>query len=378
MPLMPNGKVDRQALPQPQADGAAETSVKPRDEFELQLAKIWEKVLVIKNIGIKDNFFDLGGHSLLIVQLFSRIQKIFDRDLPLNTLFQAPTIEQLAGILRQEDWSSPWSSLVSIQPGGSNPPFFCVHGCTGKVLHFYDLARLLGPEQPFSGLSALGLEKGQVPHTRFEDMAAHYIKEIQTFQFDGPYFIGGSGDGCGIVMEMAHQLASQGQNIGLIVLFSPTPLKPKISSTKHYIYRRSLRRFFFLLNNLLKKRPLIPAIINAFLNRVLWHWRIFHKYLPRHIFRWRRFIAAFRKAQFSYTPRAYQGPITCFLSEEFSINHKKLIPDWYKLDAGGIDIRFVPGTINTMWQEPHVQILAEQLKVCLEKAQKDNEKFIDT
>jgi thioesterase domain-containing protein len=312
------------------------------------------------------------------VQLFAWIRKIFGKELPLTTLFQAPTIEQLAGILRQEDWSSPWSSLVPIKHGGSKPPFFSVHGCTGRVLHFYDLARLLGPEQPFFGLSALGLEKGQVPHTQFEDMAAHYIKEIRTIQFDGPYFIGGSGDGCGIAMEMAHQLASQGQNIGLLVLFSPTPLKPIISSTKLYTYRRSLRRFFFLLNNLLKKRPLIPAIINAFLTRVLWHWRIFHRYLPRHIFRWRRFIAAFNRARFSYTPRAYQGRITCFLSDEFSLNHKKLIPDWYKLDAGGIDIRFVPGTINTMWQEPHVQILAEQLKACLEEAQKDSEEFIDT
>jgi thioesterase domain-containing protein len=267
---------------------------------------------------------------------------------------------------------------VPIQHVGSKPPFFCVHGCTGKVLHFYDIARLLGPEQPFYGLSALGLEKGQVLHTQFEDMAAHYIKEVRTIQFDGPYHIGSSGDGCGIAMEMAHQLASQRQNIGLIVLFSPTPFKPQISSTKLYTYRRSLRRFFFLLNNLLQKRPLIPAIINAFLNRVLWHWKIFHKYLPRHIFRWRRFIAAFNRARFSYTPRAYQGRITCFLSDEFSLNHKKLIPDWYKLDAGKIDFRFVLGTINTMWQEPYVRILAEKLKACLEEAQTNSEGSIDT
>jgi len=209
-------------------------------------------------------------------------------------------------------------------------------------------------------------------------MAAHYIKEIRTIQFDGPYFIGGSGDGCGIVMEMAHQLESQGQNLGLIALFSPTALKPKISSTKLYTYRRSLRRFFFLLNNLLKKRPLIPAIVNAFLNRVLWQWKILHRYLPRHIHRWRRFIATFSRARFSYTPRAYQGRITCFLSDEFSLNYKKSLQDWYELASGGIDIRFVPGTINTMWQEPHVQVLAEQLKACLEEAQTNSEGFIDT
>ncbi|MDC3237176.1 amino acid adenylation domain-containing protein [bacterium] len=382
LPRTPNGKVDHRALPGPdlerlRRETKAEALVAPRDALELQLTEIWEKVLGVKNIGMKDNFFDLGGHSLLAVNLFARIQKIFGKDLPLNTLFQAPTIGQLARIIRQEGFSAPWSSLAPIQHGGSKPPFFCVHGCTGKILFFYDLARFLGLEQPFYGLSALGLEKGQVPHDKIEDMATHYIKEIRTVQINGPYFIGASGAGCTIALEMAHQLESQGQHVALIVLMAPAHVKPIISSTKlHPYYRylnRHLRIYFRLLNILIKSRPRIPLIKSAFFNRVLWPWKIFHRFIPIEIHRFHRFLDALGRARLSYTPpQAYHGRITCFLREEFSHDHKKAIGDWYEIAVGGLDVRFVPGTILSMWQEPHVQILAEKLIACLNEAQKNS------
>ena len=90
-----------------------------RDALDLQLTQIWEKVLGITPIGLQENFFDLGGHSLLAVQLFDYIERLCGKKLPLATLFQAPTIEHLAHVLRQDDWVAPWSSLVAIQPGGS-------------------------------------------------------------------------------------------------------------------------------------------------------------------------------------------------------------------------------------------------------------------
>ena len=184
-------------------------------------------MLGIKNVGIGDNFFDLGGHSLLAVQLFAQIQKIFGKDLPLTTLFQAPTIEQLADVLRQEGWSSPWSSLVPMQHRGSKPPFFCVHGCGGIVFHMQGFARHLFPEQPFYGLKAQGLEKGQTPHSRIEDMAAFYIKEIQTVQPDGPYYLGSTGRGSAVVLEIAQQFKSQGQNVVFLALINAGAL-PRI------------------------------------------------------------------------------------------------------------------------------------------------------
>jgi aspartate racemase len=379
LPLTPNGKLDRRALPAPGKDRQelTESSAKPRDELEIQLTKIWEKVLGIKNVGIKDNFFDLGGHSLLAMQLFVRIRKIFGKDLPLNILFQAPTIEQLACIFRQEGFAAPWSSLVPIQNGGARPPFFCTHGCTGRVLHFHDLARHLGPDQPFYGLTAQGMDNEKDPQKQIEEIAAHYIKEIQTIQLDGPYFIGGSGGGCAIAFEMAHQLKSQGQKVALIVLISPPHAQLNLSDldTSNLdlsIGSMPLREFYHLLITLIKSRPLMPAIKNSFSNRILYRWKIFHRFIPIEIHRRRRFLKSFNEALLSYTPKAYLGRISFILRDEFASNPQKGLCDWQSLSVGGLDVRFVPGTFMTMWREPHVQILADQLKSCLDEAQKNS------
>ena len=149
-------------------------------------------MLGITPIGVRENFFDLRGHSLLAVRLFAQIEQASGRQLPLATLFQAPTVEQLTGMLRQEGWSAPWSCLVAIQPGSSKPPFFCIHSSGGHVgLSYYELARHLGSDHPLYGLQALGLDGQTAPLTRFEDMAAHYLTEIRSLQPEGPYFLGG-------------------------------------------------------------------------------------------------------------------------------------------------------------------------------------------
>jgi thioesterase domain-containing protein len=236
-------------------------------------------------------------------------------------------------------------------------------------MHFHDLARLLGPDQPFYGLNALGLEKGQVPHTRIEDIAAHYLEEIRTIQSNGPYFIGGAGDGCFIALEMAHQLKSQGQNSAKIVLLAPPPLKTNISSTKLYTYGRRLKIFFLGFNHVIKHGPLMPAIKDSFSNRILYRWKIFHRYVPIEIHRRRRFEKTLSEALLSYTPNAYHGRFTCILRDEFARKPQKGIGDWCDLAAGGIDIRFVPGNVYSMWHEPHVKILAEKLTACLNEAQ---------
>ena len=376
LPLMPNGKVDRRALPAPEKvrQESTESFVKLRDELELQLTKIWEKVLGIKNVGIKNNFFDLGGHSLLAVRLFAQIHKIFGKDLPLATIFQAPTVEQLASVLRQKGWSSPWSSLVPMQPSGSRLPFFCTHGCGGIVFHMHGLVRHLFPEQPFYGLKAQGLESGQAPHTRIEDMAAFYIKEIQTIQPDGPYLIGSSGRGGAIVLEMVQQLKLQGQSVALLVLINPSNLQPVLThfSFIRSIYGGSLKFFFHRLVDFMHNRPLLPYIKYTFFNRVLVNWRIFQKFVPKNIHREQRFRDVFRDALLKYTPHhVYPGRITCFLYEKSPITPQNRVGDWYDVAGGGLDVRIVPGTFEGMWREPHVQILAEELKACLHEAQKD-------
>src|SRR5207237_8666933 len=139
-----------------------------------------------QHIGIHDNFFELGGHSLIAVRLFALMEKEFGKRLPLATLFQAPTVAQLAPLL-QKDCASSWSSLVPIQPRGSRPPFFCVHAVGGNVLEYYDLARHLPSDQPFYGLQSRGVNEHEAPHERIDEMAAHYLKALRQFQWQGSY-----------------------------------------------------------------------------------------------------------------------------------------------------------------------------------------------
>src|SRR5207245_6060065 len=124
----------------------------------------------------KHNFFELGGHSLLAARLFAQIENRFGRNLSLATLFQAPTIEQLAEVLRVSESQNKWSSLVAIQPNGSRPPLFCVHAAGANVLIYRPLARHLGMEQPVYALQAQGLDGQTEPYVCVEDMAAHYLK----------------------------------------------------------------------------------------------------------------------------------------------------------------------------------------------------------
>jgi acyl carrier protein len=146
--------------------------------------------LGVQRVGVHDNFFELGGHSLLAVNLMARIGQQFGKKLPLSTLFQGPTIEKLATIVNQST-EKMWSSLVAIQPNGTKQPFFCVPGIGGNVTDFYELAQQLGKDQPFYGLQAVGLDGKSKPYTNIEDMATHYLKEIQTVQPQGPYLLGG-------------------------------------------------------------------------------------------------------------------------------------------------------------------------------------------
>ena len=220
LPLTTNGKVNRKALPAPASTlSDLEAFVRHRDEVELQLVRIWEKILGIQPIGVVDNFFDLGGHSLQAIRMFVEVERVFGRSVPLATLFQAGTIEELAAILRKDEWAAPESSLVPIQPIGSKPLFFCIHAKGGNVLFNHDLSKHLGLDQPFYGLQARRVGGRQVGHDCIEEMAEFYIKEIRTLQPEGPYFFGGASFGGLAAYEIAQQLQARGHRVALLALF---------------------------------------------------------------------------------------------------------------------------------------------------------------
>src|SRR5436309_14411485 len=148
LPSPPNGKVDRRALPTPdQRSNLEETFIAPSTPTEQAMARIWANLLKLERVGIHDNFFELGGHSLLALRLIGQINESFDKKLPLAAMFQAPTIEQLTRLVAGDIVRPTWSSLYAIQPQGSKPPFFWIHGEDSDRF----LPRYLGPDQPLYG-----------------------------------------------------------------------------------------------------------------------------------------------------------------------------------------------------------------------------------
>ncbi|CAM3286845.1 Amino acid adenylation domain-containing protein [Corallococcus soli] len=199
------------------------TVIAPRDALERELVALWEELLGRSPIGVTQPFFDLGGHSLLALKLMARIRERLHRDLPLAALFQAPTVEALALLLRRAP--TTFSPLVPIQPGGSQPPFFCVHPVGGNVLAYAELAKQLGPDQPFHGLQSQGLEGERPPLDTVEAMAALYVDALRAVQPQGPYRLGGWSMGGVVAYEMARQLQARGETVALLALVDPSPAK---------------------------------------------------------------------------------------------------------------------------------------------------------
>jgi surfactin family lipopeptide synthetase A len=365
MPQTPNGKVNRRALPAPDQAALAPTAkfAAPKDATESRLVQIWETVLGVRPIGVRYNFFELGGHSLVAVKLMNRVEQAFGKNLPIATLLQAPTIEQLAAILRQEGWEPSWSCLVPIQTGGSKLPFFCVHGANGAVVRFYDLARYLGSNQPFYGLQAYGLDERNSCDTRAEDMAARYIKEIRSVQPEGPYLLGGYSMGGTVAFEMAQQLTAQGEERAVVVLFDtlcPAPEGAAVSAE------------FASASSALAELFQIPARgWPAYLWRIatapirsIDRWLLVAR-LPRNVKKVRN---ACLQAEEDYRPRPYPGRVVLFRS-----SHKPLAQTidpragWSTYAADGLEIHEIKGNHENILLEPQVQSVGEQLRICLDQ-----------
>ncbi|RKZ91698.1 MAG: non-ribosomal peptide synthetase [Candidatus Parabeggiatoa sp. nov. 1] len=379
LPLTPNGKIDRKALPAPDALSTNKHYQAPRDTVELQLAQIWENVLEVHPIGINDNFFELGGHSLLAIRLMVQIEQQFNKHLPLATLFQGATIEQLANQLRLQTDSQTWSSLVAIQPNGTKPPFFCVPGIGGNVLYFYELAHHLGPEQPVYGLQAVGLSGKSVPFTRIEDMAAHYFKELQTIQPQEPYLLGGHSFGGLVAFEMSLQLQNQGHEVaflGIFDMFAPpfTAQGIKWDETQ-WLHKVAL----FIERELGQKLEFDYDILQSldadaqldYLNKQLKQAGCLPPNAPKT--QLRGLVNVFKaNSQIHYAPSEItKTPITFFKAKEARSDVFENEPTlgWQKFSESGVSVQIVPGDHFTMLKKPHVQILAAQLKEALEQTE---------
>ncbi len=379
LPLTPNGKVDRRALLAlgQTVPGSVSEFVTPRDLIEFQLAHIWEEVMVVDRVGVRDNFFELGGHSLLAVRLMARIQQCFGKELPLSTLFEGATVEHLACILRQQAASTPWSPIVAIQPGGSNPAFFCVHPVSGNVLCYVDLAHHLGPKQPFYAFQSRGLNGEQPVCARIEEMASLYIEAMQTVRPEGPYFLGGWSVGGVVAFEMARQLEARGEQVALLALIdarAPDHQEDVIEEDDVTVMASFGQHLGLQIERInisfdhfsgLSPDERLAYIIEEARNADLMSTDITLSQ-ARHLF---EVFKANVTAVGSYSPEMAGCRIALMKAcERISDLPQESAMGWDELTENGVKVLEVPGNHFTMVHEPHVRFLAERLKSCIDEA----------
>ncbi|WP_214318590.1 non-ribosomal peptide synthetase [Nonomuraea sediminis] len=230
LPLTRSGKLDRAALPAPEAAGS-KPYVPPRDEVEARLARLYEEVLKVPAAGILDDFFELGGHSLSALRLAARIRQELGRSLPVATVLAAPTILALAKVLRQPEDLAPPSHVVPLNPDGDRTPIFFIHALGGQVFRYHPLARRLGPDQPVYAIAARGLVPGEEPHATLAEMADAYVSDLLEVRPAGPYVLGGFCIGGNIALEVARRLRERGEQVPLVVLLYANAEEPVASAS---------------------------------------------------------------------------------------------------------------------------------------------------
>jgi acyl transferase domain-containing protein/thioesterase domain-containing protein/acyl carrier protein len=389
--------------------GDASNGVAPRNSIERELAALWSSLLGVADVGVHDDFFDLGGHSLIAVRLLGKIKKAFGVDFALEALFRAPTIatcaqliaeelgvelavpaasepldsQQLAQVVVSDEPPLPvqrpragWSPLVPIQLKGSRPPVFCVHGAGGNVLNLRDLSRRLGDDQPFYGLQAQGVDGKLPPLRSVDEMASLYLPAIRAVQSHGPYFLAGYSGGGVVALEMAQRLLADGEEVRFLgFLDTYCPVLPRRDGLLELVARRmSLEERFALA---------IDLVVRGSRWRPKW-WPGFEFGLNRariaiqtrggrpipHELREFALYDAFLTAHEAYRPKAYHGLITLWRAQEENPRLTWLGNDlgWAPFVAGGLEVQVIPGNHQSLVLEPNVDKLVAGLREALDRA----------
>ena len=371
LPLTPNGKINRKALPAPNEEISREHEyIAPRNPSEETLAKIFANLLNVKNVGVNDNFFELGGHSILAVRLMSRIQQQFEVSLPLATLFQNPTVEQLVGLLDSSTVGLN-SILVPIKTNGDKSPLFCIHPVGGNVLCYADLANHLDQNYSIYGLQSQGLDGLKIPLSSIEEMASEYIKEIEKVQPQEPYHLIGWSMGGLIAFEIARQLETKNKSVALLTLidsYAPNAISlpsaidevtiiNQLAQDWSGIYGRKLDISIETLRKLelgdrikylfeqAKKQDLFPAEME--MEQMVSIWKVFK---------------ANMMAIYHYQPKIYSGSMILLNASQRSseiINEPTY--GWNSFVQGKVQASTITGDHYTIVKAPQVKHLAAEL-----------------
>ncbi|HYC70106.1 MAG TPA: amino acid adenylation domain-containing protein [Opitutaceae bacterium] len=388
IPLNANGKIDRSALPAADVTAASGRPplVAPRDPTETALAAIWEKILGVSPIGIHDTFFQLGGHSMAGVRLFARIEREFGVRLPLASLFEAPTVAQLAARIRSPRPAAAASSLVRLRTAGTQPPVFFVHGAGGGNLWIYtNLVPHLPADQPVFALESRGM-RGLPEFASVEEMAAHYVQEVRGVQAHGPYYLAGYCFGGNVAYEMARQLEAAGEPVGLVALLDASAAN---SSYQQLPWWRPSFHARFALNTADWLRGFLSQPVREqlrfasrkgrllgqrFGNRLLGRDRgmtveevIDTSRFPEwELELWQAHLRAIER----YRPRPYGGRVTLFRTR----GHPFLCSfdpcfGWSGLAQGGVEIVPIPGAHEQIFMAPNVSELGARFREQLARSQ---------
>jgi thioesterase domain-containing protein/acyl carrier protein len=369
--------------------------VEPRDEIERQLVEFFQELLGVARVGANDDFFALGGHSLVAVRLFARIEKTFGLRQPMSVLFEAPTPAAQAALVRAHapaaNEASPAARAshaarrhVHLVPmngaltgrAGARTPFFLAAGMFGNVLNLRHLAHLVGSDRPFHGLQARGLFGDLAPHETFEEAARDQLAELREVQPHGPYLLGGFSGGGLVAYEMAQQLVAAGEEVAaLILLDTPLPGRDPIDA---------LDKLHMHVQRINREGP--RFFVNWLTSRIAWEQERRRKAAGPGAAETGKFHdeaieAAFRRALTRYDTKPYTGPVHLFrpaLPVVYRLRGNRLANQWREVihaDNGwsryvsDLTVREVPGDHDAMVLEPNVRVLAAHIRRVLDEAE---------
>jgi thioesterase domain-containing protein/acyl carrier protein len=384
LPLTANGKVDRKRLPTPEEVEVGREYEGPRTVEEKILCGIWEKVLKRERVGVKEDFFEAGGHSMKAVHLSVQIAKKFGREIPVRLVFDKTTIEKQAEFLRGEALLSVPASLVPIRSNGPRCPLFCVHPFFGLAHCYRELSDLLGPDQPFYGLQSQGLEEGQQPLTSIPEMASFYLKAIRSVQPFGPYQLAGWSMGALIAYEIAQQLLAVGETTSFLGLLEGRPrlnaiLSPEVSppAEGQFPVSRETREKLVDISTSdvgISENESIRTMREAGINPYFLDGEETHPVpVPLSANQLRRLMAVVTlnlRAIGTYMMKPYAGRV-CLFRVPVS-DHEDESYGWSQLALGGIQINEISGTHETFLAAPSVNMIATQLNRYLASGQPDS------
>ena len=395
LPLTPNGKIDRKALPAPDNTLNVSNNIQPRDELECQLLTIWQTLLEIGNLSIHDDFFAVGGHSLLAMRLVSLIQHQLTVTLPVAVLFQHTTVATLAELIRQQQadtgTATTWSNCVPMQTQGEQTPLYVLPGALGSVLYLQPLAAALGQQQPTFALQTPGLQPNETTPTTLEALASYHVEAVRTQQPTGPYRLAGHSSGGRVAFEMAHQLEQAGEQIeflGILDTSAPNPTRiakrhPKDDGSERFQLGIMLRGFSILtgidLPLTLEDLYDLPDTKQAYeqtLACLQQHQIVFTA--EDTIEKLHRWVQTFRVTREGHVNYQTQAQLTCPIQlfrtsvSMLPANTAKIYTDnrpvlgWKTYTQAKVFEIPVPGTHMSMVTRPHVQILAMAIRECLQ------------